>query len=152
MTTHGTEAEILALAQQADDAKDRAYLLLLLKINNSLEANTEATQEIAKEIQGHVADFASHRIDFQKHVQEEAALFNQGRGAWKVTAVVLSVAQIAAFAVASWYISKQNDEAIQLKAMSEAIIRNESRHNEFFNTEKLMQERIEKLERKAFGQ
>ena len=146
-----TEEEILELARRENDPKDRAYLLLLLKINSNLEANTQATKDISSEIQTHRAEFEQHRIEFRKHVTDEAALFNQGRGMWRVTAVVLTVMQVAAFSLASWYVNKQDDESKQLKAISDSVVRNEAKHDEIYKTDAGLLHRIESLEKKVFG-
>lgn len=147
-----TEEEILGLARQADDAKDRAYLLLLLRINSSLEANTAACNEISKEIQTHREEFEEHRKEFQKHVADEAALFNQGRGLWKATAVVLSVAQVVAIGLATWYVNKQDDEARQLREISTAIVKSQAKHDELERVDTTTNTRLLRLERKVFGE
>lgn len=87
-----TDDEIMRLLGEADSPMQRALISTMLKITRSLEANTEATAAIAKGFREHISEFQTHRNEFEQHVKDELALFNQGRGmqrmlAWSVTGI-----------------------------------------------------------------
>lgn len=82
-TVHDIEQMIAA----EDDHKQRAFLIVLNSINNSLIANTHTIQEVSDKLE-------THLTNFETHTREEDALLNKGRGAWKVAAWVVGVAQV----------------------------------------------------------
>jgi anti-sigma-K factor RskA len=77
---------------------------------------------------------------------------NQGKGAWKVTAVVLSIAQVAGFALATWYVRQQGETTMELKNLNTAIIQAQAKEREMDVTDHALATRIERIERKLFGQ
>lgn len=78
-------AEILDYIKETNDSKDKAYLLLLYRINESLSANTLATQHVAQ-------DFEEHIKKFNGHIDEESKLISTVKGAWR--ALILSIGLI----------------------------------------------------------
>ena len=80
------------LIAQEDDPKQRVFLILLNNLNTSLIDNTKTTSIIGSKLDAHLTNFESYTKDKDQ-------LLNQGRGAWKVAAWVLGIAQIAAGAV-----------------------------------------------------
>jgi hypothetical protein len=72
---HETGRRIDDLIAQSHDPVQQATLLVLSKINISLDSNTVATERIAEEL-------ASHREDFQTHDREELRRMAWIRGAW----------------------------------------------------------------------
>ena len=70
-----------------DDPKQRAFLIVLNSINRSLIANTETIREVSEKLETHLEHF-------ENHTKTEEALVNKGRGAWKVAAWVIGVAQV----------------------------------------------------------
>ena len=85
-------SQIEDLILQADNPKDKAFLLILNKIANNLDENTNLTKALS-------ADLKLHRDEFAKHEKDEMALINQGRGFLR--AAVLGLAAIQAGAL--WY-------------------------------------------------
>lgn len=69
------------------DAKQRAFLIVLNSINQSLLANTSTVRDISNKLE-------THLDNFETHVANEDAIMNRGRGAWKVMAWVLGIAQL----------------------------------------------------------
>ena len=69
------------------DAKQRAFLIVLNSINQSLIANTSTVRDISIKLEAHLDNF-------EVHVANEDAIMNRGRGAWKVMAWVLGLAQL----------------------------------------------------------
>jgi len=69
------------------DQKQRAFLIVLNSINQSLLANTSTVRDISEKLE-------THLDNFELHAANEEALMNQGRGAWKVMAWVLGIAQL----------------------------------------------------------
>jgi hypothetical protein len=74
------------------DPKQRAFLVVLNSINQSLQANTVLTQTVSSKLEKHLTNF-------EEHAREEEALMNKGRGAWKVAAWVIGIAQVIGVAV-----------------------------------------------------
>lgn len=79
--------DIERLIADENDPKQRAFLIVLNNINKSLVANTEVTQQLSKDFQSHVEEFAAH-------ASREEALLNQGRGMWKILTAVLAALNI----------------------------------------------------------
>ena len=77
---------------EESDPKQRAFLIVLNSINQSLVANTALTQNVSNKLEAHLTDFAEHS-------KAEEALMNKGRGAWRIAAWVVGVAQCIGVAV-----------------------------------------------------
>lgn len=76
---------------EENDPKQRAFLIVLNAINQSLLANTRTIRDISEKLDDHLTNF-------EEHAAEDAAMQNKGKGAWKVAAWVLGAAQIAGLA------------------------------------------------------
>lgn len=85
--TDKTVHDIEQMIADEDDHKQRAFLIVLNSINNSLIANTHTIREVSTKLE-------THLTNFETHTKEEDALLNKGRGAWKVVAWVVTVAQV----------------------------------------------------------
>lgn len=98
MTEHNRRAtdklplDIENMILQEDDLKQRAFLIVLNSINKSLMANTETIREVSEKLESHLENFDSH-------TREEDARLNKGRGAWKILAWVIGVAQVMALGI-----------------------------------------------------
>ena len=101
--------DISQMIADENDPKQRAFLIVLHSINQSLEANTNTVREISDKLEGHLEAFGHH-------VSSEERLINQGRGAWKIFAWVLGIAQ--ALATAGWV--TQRNEMHELGATLQA--------------------------------
>ena len=88
--------DIEGMIIEEGDPKQRAFLIVLNAINISLVANTHTVREISEKLE-------SHLDNFQAHTENEDAIMNQGRGAWKVLAWVLGIAQTVTVSV--WLMS-----------------------------------------------
>ncbi len=86
MADDALHEDIHRLILASDDPKDKAVLLILLRISQNLEANTELTAKLSANLDAHVSKFNDHE-------KMEMALFNQGRGLWRVMVWVLGIAQ-----------------------------------------------------------
>jgi hypothetical protein len=75
------------MLEQENDASKRALLLVLSSLNSNLVANTAATDSIRK-------DLTAHLTAYQTHMETTTEYFNKGKGAWKVFAWVLGLAQV----------------------------------------------------------
>lgn len=78
--------DISKMIAAENDPRQRASLVVLHAISLSLEANTATVRDISEK-------FEAHRIQFQTHATTEQLLMSQGRGAWKVMAWVIGLAQ-----------------------------------------------------------
>jgi hypothetical protein len=91
--------DISQMIAAEDDPKQRAFLIVLHSINQSLEANTSTVRDISDKLEGHLETYNAHTAEEQK-------LLNQGRGAWKIVAWVIGIAQV--LATGAW-IQQRND-------------------------------------------
>lgn len=85
--TDFTNLDIENMIASENDPEKRVFLIILNSINSALRANT-ATVGTLK------SDFSTHIIEFQAHAVREEAIFNQGRGMWKIAALALAGIQI----------------------------------------------------------
>lgn len=85
--------DITGMIAEENDSKQRAFLIVLNSINQSLVANTATIREISHKLE-------THLDNFEVHTAAEEALLNKGRGAWKVMAWVVGTVQ--ALALALW--------------------------------------------------
>lgn len=81
--------EIENMIAEENDPDKRVFLIVLNSINNSLVANTQIVQSLKGEFKTHIGNF-------ETHTKDEEAILNQGRGMWKIMAVVLVLLQGAA--------------------------------------------------------
>jgi hypothetical protein len=78
--------EIKELILETPDAKDKAILLILLKISDDLYRNTQITASLSDKFEKHVESFV-------KHAEEEMSLINQGRGFLRAFVIFLGILQ-----------------------------------------------------------
>lgn len=93
--TERTTDEISAMITQENDPKQRAFLIVLNSINQSLQANTDTTKDVASKLDRHLSDYQQTAIIHE-------AMINKGRGAWTVGAWVLGMVQLAVLASAGF--------------------------------------------------
>jgi hypothetical protein len=79
-----TDAEILRMVQETNDAQAKGILLVLLRISNNLSRNTDLTQTVH-------SDFENHRQMVTAYMEQGNRLLNRGIGAWKVVGTVAGV-------------------------------------------------------------
>ena len=70
-----------------NDPKIRLQLMVMNRINLSLIANTQTTNDIATKLEMHVRSY-------EQTTESNTELLNKGRGAWKILVWVLSIAQL----------------------------------------------------------
>ena len=86
-STDNQSLDINQMIADEADPKQRAFLIVLNSINNSLEANTKTVRDIGEKLENHI-------VKFTDHANNEQVLMAQGKGAWRVMAWVLGVAQL----------------------------------------------------------
>ena len=86
-----SQDRIRMLIEGENDPKDRAFLIVLQQINESLVANTRTINDVATKLDAHLTAY-------ETHAEQDAALLNQGKGAWRVAAWCLAIAQVIAIA------------------------------------------------------
>ena len=91
-TDKAMQDEIRKLIADADDPKDRAFLIILSAINDSLIANTQTISSVSEKLD-------THLTKFEEHTRIEEAMVNQGRGMWKLAAGFLGVLQAVGLAL-----------------------------------------------------
>lgn len=102
--TDQVQQQIEELIVAATDPKDKAFLLIMNKIAQSLDTNTYLTQGLSDEFKVHTAAFRAHEAQEQK-------LVNQSRGGVRVGLYLLGIIQVLV-----WFIlSQQLDELTQVK-------------------------------------
>lgn len=98
-----TEEKILELIEQTHDSKDKAFLLILMKINSNLTQNTQATNDISDRVE----EIIKH-VD--EHIKTEDALLNKGKGSLTIIMWLLGVAQ----GVAVWMLLHFNQQLVDV--------------------------------------
>ena len=86
-STDNQSLDINQLIADESDPKQRAFLIVLHNINLSLEANTKTVKDIGDRLEEHITKFTDH-------ANNEQIMVAQGKGAWRVMAWVLGVAQL----------------------------------------------------------
>ena len=112
--------DIDQLIMQEDDPKQRAFLIVLNSINNSLIANTETIKDISEKLD-------THLTSYDKHVEQEEALLNRGRGAWKVMAWVISGVQVIGLGIWAMARGEIKEIHVMLQAEQKQLAQLESR-------------------------
>ena len=102
--------DIDQLIMQEDDPKQRAFLIVLNSINNSLIANTETIKDVSEKLDAHLTSY-------ENHVEQEDALLNKGRGAWKVMAWVISGVQVIGLGI--WAMAREEIKEIHVMMQQE---------------------------------
>lgn len=93
---------IETMIAEEDDPKQRAFLIVLNNINNSLLANTITVRDIGGKLD-------SHLVNYENNVRNSDKLINRGKGMWVVFAWVIALAQAAALAVGTWAAKELSD-------------------------------------------
>ena len=104
--------DISLMIANENDPKQRAFLIVLNSINLALEAKTATVREISQKLE-HLLD------DINTHVTEDERLVNQGRGAWKVVAWVIGIAQVMATGA---FVSQRSEISDLTKAIQAELI------------------------------
>ena len=102
--------DIDQLIMQEDDPKQRSFLIVLNSINNSLIANTETIKDVSEKLDAHLTSY-------ENHVEQEDALLNRGRGAWKVMAWVISGVQVIGLGI--WAMAREEIKEIHVMLQAE---------------------------------
>lgn len=102
--------DIDQLIMQEDDPKQRTFLIVLNSINNSLIANTETIKDVSEKLDAHLTSY-------ENHVEQEDALLNRGRGAWKVMAWVISGVQVIGLGI--WAMAREEIKEIHVMLQAE---------------------------------
>lgn len=87
--------EIQQLIREEPDARTRALLLILARIDDSLRENMRQTQDIANKLDAHLTRY-------EEQASADSALREQARGAWRVLAYVGAFAQAVLIAGGTW--------------------------------------------------
>lgn len=93
---------IETMIAEEDDPKQRAFLIVLNNINNSLLANTITVRDIGGKLD-------SHLVNYENNVRNSDKLINRGKGMWVVFAWVIAIAQAAVLAVGTWAAKELSD-------------------------------------------
>jgi len=112
--------DIEAMIAEENDPKQRAFLIILNSINQSLVANTVATASLSEK-------FDNHLTAFEEKVQTDAELLNQGKGMWKAIAWVMGAAQAIGLSLAAYVVRDLSDIHRDLQASRQAETRLELR-------------------------
>jgi hypothetical protein len=86
--------DISLMIAAEDDPKQRAFLIVLNSINLALEANTVTVKEISFKLE-------THLLAYNQSTKDSEEIINKGKGAWKVIAWVIGIAQLVG--MAGWY-------------------------------------------------
>lgn len=96
MSTDKTHTELRSLIMETEAPKDKATLLIMLKISESLAENTDLTQNLSEKVDGHMDRYTAHET-------REAVLVGQAKTAWFILSGVLVLVQgVALYAIKSY--------------------------------------------------
>lgn len=121
--------DISQMIADENDPKQRAFLIVLHSINQSLEANTDTVREINSKLENHLQAFGVH-------VSNEEQILNQGRGAWKVFAWIVAVVQV--LATYSW-VQQRGDMQELGKTLQATLITDATMKNRIDQIEKALE-------------
>jgi len=110
------DLDIEAMIAREDDASRRALLLVLSSLATNVAANTRTTESVSASLQAHLATFNSH-------VEENAMVINNWRGASKVITWLLGIIQmvvISAIIHISTRFSSIESDIVNLKIIAAA--------------------------------
>jgi hypothetical protein len=93
MMSSGIAPTIEELIQTTNDPEKRTMLVVLNKMVQSLDANTHMTEANTRMTEAVSNRLEEHIEAFQKKVRDDEEVTNKGKGAWKVLAWILGVAQ-----------------------------------------------------------
>ena len=80
------QEDIEQLIAAENDPKQRSVLIVLNSLSTALLANTETIERVSDKIDAHLTTF-------EAKAAADTELLNKGRGAWKILAWALSIAQ-----------------------------------------------------------
>lgn len=86
-----TGVKIDELIAAADDSSTRQLLMVLSRINDSLEENTLATSKIADAFMIHQQDFFGMRARFETHMNQELGMMRAGKWAASIGGVLCTI-------------------------------------------------------------
>lgn len=110
--------EIKALIMNTADPKDKAILLILLRISDDLFRNTQVTISLSDKFERHVESFV-------KHAEEEMSLINQGRGFLRAMVIALALVQALVIYIFTTHMEesdKMREDVARLKEYKAAHI------------------------------
>lgn len=91
-----TEVKILELIESTQDSKDKAFLLILLKINGSISNNTSIVTNVANKLDKHLTVF-------EEHAEEELKRLSHGAGIKKILTYVSGFIQTMLFGMILYF-------------------------------------------------
>lgn len=118
--------DIRELILKTDSPKDKAMLLILLKISESLEANTSMTHEVSIKLDEHLDNFVEHE-------KQEEIKNAQIKAGWRVLSGVLILLQsLALYTVKSHFdeANRMNLEILSIRKDVDIL----KDHDEFQNS------------------
>lgn len=119
--TLGDKIEDLILA--ATEPKDKAFLLILNKIADNLDENTQLTRTLSSELKIHTVAFAQHEKD-------ELALINQGRGFLRASVVLIAFVQVVMGYVITQHLASHKAALEEIKMLSEFKAAHTAHHDQ----------------------
>ena len=106
----GDKIEELILA--ATEPKDKAFLLILNKIADNLDENTQLTRSLSTELK-------THTIAFAQYEKDEMALINQGRGFLRAFVIGLAAIQVVMGFIISQHLISHKQALEEIRVLSE---------------------------------
>ncbi len=116
--------QINQLIIETPDAKDKALLLILKKISDNLEDNTDLTRTLT-------SDLKAHTEAFQEHEKAEMAIINQGRGFLRAAVMGLALVQ----ALFAWYFQTHLDQTERMGGQVRSLEEFRGEHRAHHETE-----------------
>ena len=117
---HEYRDRINDLIQAEQNPKDRAFLVILQSINQSVRDQNNALISHSNTLQNLESSFSEHLRKFNERAERDDQILNQGRGIWKVLAWVLGLLQMITIGLLIWSYQEYRD-------MHESLIKHELR-------------------------
>ena len=116
--------DIKALIMETPDPKDKAVLMILLKISDDLFRNTQITSSLSEKFEKHVATFI-------QHAEDEMKLINTGRGFLR--GIIFSIAMVQALII--FIFSQHMQEFSEMQQSVKHLEKEVEAHKEHHRTE-----------------
>lgn len=109
-----THDDIEELITQADEPRDKAMLLILLRISQNLMRTADMTERLNTKIDEHV-------VAFTQHEKDEMALINQGRGFIRAMIIALAIFQGFTMWAFQKHLASEDDREARLTKVEQFV-------------------------------
>jgi hypothetical protein len=121
-----THRRIDDLIEQTEDPALKATLLVLSRIDISLDSNTKATDRISKELESFVhnitEDVSSFRTAFDGHETREEKFYSSIRGAWWAGTVLIGALLAMGVFIGNGFKTQHESQEARINQLETAVL------------------------------